>query len=1057
MKVTSGLRIDCLGLHVGDTGFGDIVRSAPMSDDSAGESSESTFQRLTDEWLRQDILKAAELLPGQGPITAFAFVNPLQAMEGHPFDEGLQQGSRLYGCQPYLPEGRYRRLLKEGRIRTDDLIEVLLESLGDRADQLIGRLGTRFHFQLAMLEHPLRLGSTAELKWVVAESDALTQFRPETPEAIRQSMLRSTQAWFSGDSHVDSKSPQHALRTVLHQRFGSDSTDWNESRWTRVCLNLLWMVCRQGVHQSENLHSAVHGLLRPRDILVTLVGEDSDQLVHDVLIRFCAAYLDQGQADWEMPAQGKTFWQAFHEYHSQPVRFRPRWLKRLPAILKNVQAAGHGPLDVIRQVMTAFGLSAKEVPEFLRQSILALRGWAGMIWHMESRPDRVPYPVEPDTFIQFLAVRLLLDQLAAEHFSRRLGAGNVNWNDLRQRAIRQGDSHGVLHLEQRAFLIFQLAQIRNWHPTELLSQSQQEWRVLLHEVETFSGIERRRVYHHAYERAYQARALDAIEIHAQQPLQAKPIPIFQAAFCIDAREESFRRHLEAVEPRVETFGTAGFFAVAMQFRGVASAYYSTLCPIVVKPKHWVTEDVALTEEEIHRRRASVRRTLGVASRQFQISSRSFASGALLSAGLGVLASVPLVMSVMFPRLTSRLQASARQLLAPPRLTRLRLERTAESPAPNNGGIGYNIIEMTDICRRSLQDIGLTSRFARLVFLCGHGSECLNNPHKSAYDCGACSGNPGGPNARALAAMMNDVRVRSNLAHIGIEIPITTVFIGAQHNTCNDTFEYFDLDLVPTSHLDDFRAARSALDKACELNAVERCRRFASVPKQLTPAQAHQIVRQRAEDLAETRPEYGNCTNAMCVVGRRDRTRGLFLDRRSFLMSYDPTIDDDDATILGRILGAVVPVCSGINLQYTLSRIDPAGWGCGTKLPHNVTSLLGVMDGAASDLRSGLPWQGVDIHEPMRLLFVMETTPQAIRKIMSRNEVVQRLIENRWVHLALLDPATSRITVYRNGEFQPHQSRSSQLPRVTEWSDWFIGKEENLGFVERCEEKVAQTP
>lgn len=1012
---------------------------------------------LTDDWLRRDIELAAELLPGQGPITAFAFVNPLQALEGLPFDEGLQQGSRLYGSQPYLPEGRYRELLEQGRIRCDDLIEVLLESLGYRADQLIGRLGTRFHFQLAMLEHPLRLGSTAELKWVIAETDALSKFRPEVPDAIRQSMLRRTENWLIDTPANDQPGSESALRQVLFQRFGHDTSEWSESRWTRVCLNLLWNVCRHGVHQSQGHDAVMAGPLRPRDVLWTLLGEDSDQLVHDVLIRFCAAYLDQGQADWGMPARGQRFWQAFCDYFSQPARIRPRWLASLLSVIQELRDKEREPIDVIREVLTEFAIPDADVPDYLRQSMLALRGWAGMIWHMESRPDRVPFPVESGTFIEFMALRLLLDQLAARYLAKRLGSGQPHWQDLRQRAGRLGKSSHVLQLEQRAFLIFQLAQVRNWHPVELLAQSRQEWQGLLHEIEEFSSLERRRVYHHAFERAYQTRALDAIAIHAQRSLPEPRIPKFQAAFCIDAREESYRRHLEAVEPNVETFGTAGFFAVAMQFRGVADAYYATLCPIVVKPRHWVSEDVALTQEEVHRRRALVRRTLGAASRQFQVGSRSFASGAVLSAGMGVLASVPLVASVLFPRWSSRLQASAKQWLAPPRLTRLRLERTAETPGPNNGNIGYSIDEMADICHRSLQDIGLTRRFARMVFLCGHGSECLNNPHKSAYDCGACSGNPGGPNARALAAMMNDVRVRTKLSHMGIDIPITTVFVGAQHNTCNDTFEYFDLDLIPTSHLDDFRSARTVLEKACEINAQERCRRFASVPQQLTPAQAHRIVAQRAEDLAETRPEYGNCTNAMCVVGRRDRTRGLFLDRRSFLMSYDPTQDDAEATVLGRILGAVVPVCSGINLQYTLSRIDPVGWGCGTKLPHNVTSLLGVMDGAASDLRSGLPWQGVDIHEPMRLLFVMETTPDAILKVMSRNDVVRRIIENGWVHLALLDPVTSRISIYRQGCFQPHEPRSRQLPRVTEWAEWYRGEDDHLGFVERCEEELVEAP
>ncbi len=65
----------------------------------------------------------------------------------------------------------------------------------------------------------------------------------------------------------------------------------------------------------------------------------------------------------------------------------------------------------------------------------------------------------------------------------------------------------------------------------------------------------------------------------------------------------------------------------------------------------------------------------------------------------------------------------------------------------------------------------------------------------------------------------------------------------------------------------------------------------------------------------------------------------------------PAQDDEEFTILERILQAVIPVCAGINLEYYFSFVDPVGYGCGTKLPHNITSLIGVMNGAGSDLAS----------------------------------------------------------------------------------------------------------
>ena len=196
-----------------------------------------------------------------------------------------------------------------------------------------------------------------------------------------------------------------------------------------------------------------------------------------------------------------------------------------------------------------------------------------------------------------------------------------------------------------------------------------------------------------------------------------------------------------------------------------------------------------------------------------------------------------------------------------------------------------------------------------------------------------------------------------------------------------------------------------------------------------------------------RPEWGHATNAICVVGRRERTRGLYFDRRAFLTSYDPTQDDADAAILTRTLSAVFPVCGGINLEYYFSHTDNPGYGCGTKLPHNITSLLGVMDGAASDLRTGLPWQMVEIHEPVRLMIVCEVDAGVMLRILQRNPMMMQMVANRWVQLAVLDPHTNAIQVFRDGAFQPYTPEATELPHADNSADWYRGWRDFLEFAE----------
>jgi uncharacterized protein YbcC (UPF0753/DUF2309 family) len=669
-----------------------------------------------------------------------------------------------------------------------------------------------------------------------------------------------------------------------------------------------------------------------------------------------------------------------------------------------------------------------------------------MIWQLESNASWTPQPAESGSLTELLAIRLLLDRASLEYEvsqylsasqreTCRKGGMSIAWlsrefNFHERRHVRQT-------IEQRSFILFQVAQLMHWQPQELASLDNSQWRRLLSEISAFGSLDRRRLFHEAYERHYRVEALDAIAWQSREGLKRPENPLFQVVTCIDDREESFRRHLEEVEPLVETFGAAGFFSVPMYFRSSSDAHYIPLCPVVIKPQHFVDEISQLSQQELQRRQAEARRVLGTASHRIHLGSRSLAGGTITSI-LGSIASLPMVARVLFPRLTSRARDTFARFVRPTRATALCIERIDAPPVTGGNGNGnapsdeslkqgFTLEEMANMVQRLLTDLGL-NRYSRLVFILGHGSSSLNNPHESAYNCGACGGGRGGPNARAFALMANDLRVRQILVSRGLNIPDNCVFVGGYHNTCNDAIDYFDIDRLPPSHQSAFLAAKAKFDEARARNAQERVRRFESAPLNITPNESLVHVEARSEDLAQARPEYNHATNAVCMVARRGRTRGLFMDRRTFLTSYDPTLDGPDTPILNRILQAVIPVCSGISLEYFFSTVDNVGYGCGSKLPHNITSLLGVMEGAASDLRTGLSQQMVEIHEPLRILFVIENTADAMLSIMQRNPNIDMLIRNSWVQIAVLSPDSSRIQLYTQGRFVDYEPTRTAIPK-----------------------------
>ena len=999
--------------------------------------------------LLSEIHHAAHLLPAQGPIGVFIHHNTLHAFEHQTFDEAVRTGSQVFGCEPYLSEDRYREELSRGRILFAELSSVLDRDLGPRAHAAVHGLSTRLDLRLAMLQHPLRSGDGRELDWFMAETDALLKARRDVSEVQRKRLLTETRHWVMRrlrGSLPDVERPSW-LDDLFFRFKATRIEDWSDEKWEAFTMSSLWEVCLEGVRLAGERTPPAKRMVRHRDLIHAVGGMDSDLLVNELLIPFCAAFLDQGIAHWSLPGRDLGFFNSFCRMHRAGGSASAWWTAGLRDEVTRQQDAEITALESIEDSFRVLGIKQEEVGDFLSATMLALRGWGGMIWHVEQRADRVHHAVPEDSLVEFLAVRLLLERFALKAAAASSLGYEGGLAELRVTLAQRVPSTRPNCEKQRAFLVFQLAQVLGWTPERLFHLDPAAWGGLFDEVESFTELDRRRIFHLAYEHRFKVQTLDALASRSGRKVAPRERPSFQAVFCIDEREESIRRHVEEVAPTAETFGAAGFFGVVMYYRGAAAADFVPLCPVVVRPQHWVSESVDKSLMEMALRRSSTRRRLGMALQSFRGGSRRILAGAFFSATLGLLATVPMVARVVFPRLTARFRGFFGSFIAPPPMTRLSLERSTPTASAEPEGHGFLPEEMINIAQRILQDIGLTKGFARVVFFFGHGSTSMNNPHESAHDCGACGGGVGGPNARAVAEMLNDPRVRAAIRERGIDIPADTIFIGGLHNTANDNLTFSDVDRVPASHQFEFEVACQAMQEASVRNAHERARRFGSAPLGLSLAQAKRHMEGRSEDLSQVRPEWGHATNAICIVGRREKTRGLFLDRRAFLVSYDPEQDDAASGILARILGAVVPVCSGINLEYYFCCVDSPGWGSGSKLPHNITGLLGVMDGAMSDLRTGLPWQMVEIHEPVRLLFVVETTPDAFLAIMDQNKAIQTMVGNLWVQMAVMDPATGALSVYHNGKFEPYTSQAGPLPVAATSKEWYTGWRDHLEFAE----------
>src|SRR6185369_1132333 len=152
--------------------------------------------------------------------------------------------------------------------------------------------------------------------------------------------------------------------------------------------------------------------------------------------------------------------------------------------------------------------------------------------------------------------------------------------------------------------------------------------------------------------------------------------------------------------------------------------------------------------------------------------------------------------------------------------------------------------------------------------------------------------------------------------------------------------------------------------------------------------------------------------------------------------------DPDGKYLLNIMRPAAPVCGGINLEYFFSRVDNQKLGAGTKLPHNVMGLFGVANGTDGDLRPGLPSQMIEVHDPVRLLIIIEHFPQVVLDTLKKSPETFEWFVNEWINLVVMNPETKEFFLFKDGAFVPYEPLQKKVELVSDLTPYFENEMDN---------------
>lgn len=476
----------------------------------------------------------------------------------------------------------------------------------------------------------------------------------------------------------------------------------------------------------------------------TVIASTNSQLA-----KWCAAYLDDIQCQWQMPRKHLGLFAAWRELSPFDPPAGLRSSKPWKQLLKSMPADANA---VISQCLSRLKVSSHLKELYLERHVCHLPGWAA---HLKWRAGNLGEQI----LVDYLAIRLIYECFFLEELARR----------------KKLSSQSILNL---------------------LHDAEEREITMEDAVNKLSARHYGAAWQEALEETYRSKLLTTLE--GETKTVDHPKAESQLVFCIDVRSEPMRRHLETL-PEVKTFGFAGFFGIPACVKDHGSERAIELCPVLLKPSKLVEETIN-PQSPVKAVAAMEKKTMLAQLFILRKKLKSSLAGTFgMVEQMGIFSLLPLLKRTFAPGMVS------------PTLESKTHFATQSGTVLSFRGEGrFSTEELVTIAAGNLKAIGLTKNFAPVVAFIGHHGQSANNPFASALDCGACGGNSGRQSARLAAAIMNDGEVREGLKETGINIPDETVFIAGEHNTTTGAILFTDLPTMSEKHMN---ALKNLTEKA----------------------------------------------------------------------------------------------------------------------------------------------------------------------------------------------------------------------------------------------------